>query len=459
MQIRSRLTIQFFLITAALLLLSLLSIYYFSVKIQKDEFYSTLETRANTTADLLIRVEQVDSTLLKLIDLNKKDVLDYENISVYDSNQKEIYSNNDTIHFSNILPDLEGFLNDVSQLGEKQVTIDDIDIIGVQYLNKNKKFVVVACAIDTKGLHNLHNLRRILTSVFVTILAIIGIAGWIFSGRALRPISHVINQVNNISANNLNIRIDEGNNKDEIARLIMTFNDLLNRIEHAFTTQKLFVSNASHELRNPLTAITAQLEVSLLKMRTAEEYERIITSVLDDIKRLNEMSHRLLTLAKMDKENVYFQLQPMRFDDLVWEAKRDFMDQQVDCKASLTLPKLPENENDLKIKGNSQFLKICFLNLMDNACKFSPDRSVDIELFCEEKNIGVHFSDHGIGIEDNDLQYIFEPFFRGKNSGDVNGFGVGLSIVEKIVRMHNGKIQIVSELNKGTTITLLFPLI
>jgi len=185
MQIRAKLTIQFFLITATLLLSALLAIYFFSAKIQNDEFYTTLEVRANTTADLLIRVEQVDSTLLKLIDLNKKDVLDYENISVYDTDHKEIYTNNDTIHFSKILPDLNAFLDDVNMHGEKKTEIGEINIIGVPYFNKNKKFVVVACAVDSYGLHNLYNLRRILTFVFIFVLAIISITGWFFLAAPL----------------------------------------------------------------------------------------------------------------------------------------------------------------------------------------------------------------------------------------------------------------------------------
>jgi len=459
MQIRAKLTIQFFLITATLLLSALLAIYFFSAKIQNDEFYTTLEVRANTTADLLIRVEQVDSTLLKLIDLNKKDVLDYENISVYDTDHKEIYTNNDTIHFSKILPDLNAFLDDVNMHGEKKTEIGEINIIGVPYFNKNKKFVVVACAVDSYGLHNLYNLRRILTFVFIFVLAIISITGWFFSGRALKPISNVINQVDNISANNLNIRIDEGNKKDEIARLTITFNDLLNRIEHAFTTQKLFVSNASHELRNPLTAITSQLEVALLKSRDADEYAAILSSVLEDIKRLNEMSHRLLTLAKMDKENTDFQLRPMRFDDLVWETKEEFLMQHSEYSATLALPGLPENEDQLSILGNPQFLKICMLNLMDNACKFSPDHNVAIELFYDEKFIGLRFSDKGIGINTADLPYIFEPFYRGKNTGHVNGYGIGLSLVEKIVKAHGGQIFVTADGTNGTTFTITFPLI
>jgi len=459
MQIRTKLTIQFIVISATLLLTAFMAIYLLSAKFQKDEFFSRLEVKASTTADLLIRVKEVDSTLLKLIDLNKKDVLYHENISVYNSQQKEIYTNNDTIHFSKILPDFEQYLEDVRVNGKKKSSIGDIDIVGLPYTNQHEKFVVMACAIDKYGLNHLKNLRQILAIVFIAILVIVALSGQIYAARALKPISDVIRQVNTISANNLNQRINEGNKKDEIAQLTITFNHLLSRIEHAFTTQKTFVANASHELRNPLTAITSQLEVAILRERDRETYERVITSVLEDIKRLNEMSHRLLVLAKIDSDHSAFKLSPLRLDDLVWETKNEFLVSNPGCMVKLTLHTLPETEKQLTILGNYQFLKTCFLNLMDNACKFSPDHAVSIELFSDQKSIHVQFTDTGIGIDTEELPYIFEPFYRGRNTSHVNGYGVGLSIVDKIIHVHSGTIKIISELNQGTKFTLTFPLI
>lgn len=458
MEIRTRLTVQFFLISGALLLFAFLTIYFFYAKIQKEEFFQSLESRAKTTADLLIRVEQIDSTLLKVIDLNKKDVLDFENISVYDLEGKEIYTNNDTIHFSELLPDFDLFLDEVIASGKKEVSDGDFDFVGIQYQNASDKFVVVASAMDTNGIKNLRSLRRVLALVFIAVIAVIGFAGWIYSGRALKPISTVIDQVNNISANNLNQRIRAGSNKDEIARLTLTFNHLLDRIEDAFTTQKTFVSNASHELRNPLTAITSQLEVTLLKARNVEEYEEIISSVLDDIRDLNDMSHRLLVLAKIDSQSGYFKFEPLRLDDLIWETKNEFLAQNGGCLVSLTLNKLPENEKQLLILGNKHLLKTCFVNLMDNACKFSADRAVAIEIFSDIKTLTIQFADKGMGISTSELPHIFEPFYRAKNSGEISGYGVGLSIVQKIVHVHSAKIDVVSVLSVGTTVRIVFPL-
>lgn len=458
MEIRSRLTILFFLISGTLLLFAFLTIYFFYAKKQKEEFFLSLESRAKTTADLLIRVEQIDSTLLKVIDLNKKDILDYENISVYNSEGKEIYTNNDTIHFSELVPEFDFFLEEVNAAGEKKLSDGDFDFVGIQYQNAGDKFVVVACAMDTNGIKNLRSLRRVLALVFISVIALIGLAGWVYAGRALKPISAVIDQVNSISANNLNQRISTGSNKDEIARLTLTFNHLLDRIEEAFTTQKTFVSNASHELRNPLTAITSQLEVTLLKARNVEEYEEIITSVLEDIRDLNDMSHRLLVLAKIDGESNSFKFEAIRLDDLIWETKNEFLAQNTGYFVTLTLNKLPENEKQLLIHGNKHLLKTCFVNLMDNACKFSSAHSVAVEIVSDIKTLTIQFTDKGMGISKSELPHIFEPFYRAKNSVEISGYGVGLSIVQKILHIHNAKIHVVSTLSVGTKISIVFPL-
>lgn len=458
MQIRTRLTIQFFFISSSLLLMALLTIYFFSAKHQKEEFYSRLKSRANTSAELLLKVDEVDSSLLKLIDINRKDILYYENISIYDSRDKEIYTNNDSIHFHQILPDIEIFLSQVRQNGEKSMTAENLDYIGIKYEIGNEKYVVIACAMDIYGIENLKSLRRILVFVFIFFLLVMGVSGWVYAGRALKPISDVVHQVNSISANSLNQRLDEGKTKDEIYRLTSTFNEMLQRIELAFKAQKNFVANASHELRNPLTVITAQLEVTLIKERNSQEYKKIVESVLEDIKRLNEISHRLLQLTKIESEKSDIKLQLIRIDDLIWEVKNEFQKLNSDYKVRLTLNELPPSESQLMILGNNYFLKTCFINLMTNACKFSPDKTVNIEIVSTKGNLIIKFIDHGIGIPEDEVPYIFEPFYRGKMTNSINGYGIGLSIVEKIIKVHKAKIQINSKVNSGTMVSLIFPI-
>ncbi|MBI2966599.1 MAG: HAMP domain-containing histidine kinase [Bacteroidetes bacterium] len=458
MQIRTKLTIRFTVIAASILFFSLCSIYYFSEKHRENEFYNALKNKAFTTADLLIKVQEVDSSLLKIIDKNKKDVFHYENISVYDYVNKEIYTNNDSINFIELLPQFHETINQIRLYGEKRIEVGEMEIIGLSYIDRFNRFVILSGAIDKYGLENLKNLKNILTIVFLIVLLAVAIAGWIYAGRALKPISSVINEVDKISGTNLNLRLNEGNRKDEIARLSSTFNKMLNRIESAFKLQKTFVATASHELRNPLTMITSQLEVSLLKERNNGEYKKIISSVLDDIKNLNKISHGLLQLAKIDSAESDLGFSPVRMDDLIWETKTEFLSLYPECKVNFFIDNLPEDEKKLTINGIPQYLKICFFNLMENACKFSSDNTVTLKLFSEQKQIVIHFTDKGSGINQNDLPNIFEPFYRGEYVLYKKGYGIGLSIVKKIILLHNAQITVNSELKVGTTFILIFPL-
>lgn len=457
MQIRTRLTGLFFIIIAFLLLVTFYLIYFFSVKYEKQAFYSRLEKRAVSTVDLLIRVNHVDSTVLKLIDINKKDVLENENISVYDSNYKEIYTSNDSLHFHQYVPGFDQLIQSLKPGEVKLLEIESTQFVFMVYELNQKKYYVVASAIDIQGNIFFKNLKIILITTYFIILIIILITSWIFAGRALKPITKVIKDVKNIKADSLEQRLPDGKNKDEIAQLINTFNDLLSRIEKAIKTQKLFVTNASHELRNPLTAITSQIEVALLKKREDSEYESLLKSVLEDIKELNEMSHRLLQLSKIDSAENAIQFEKIRIDDIIWETKNEFLSIYPKYKMKLIVHTLPEDESKLNIRGNKQFLKTCFMNLLENACKFSNDHSVTAEIKFEKDFFTILISDKGVGINKEDLPHIFEPFYRSKKSSGTKGYGIGLSITYRIIQLHHAKIRVTSEQNSGTVFTIQIP--
>ena len=168
------------------------------------------------------------------------------------------------------------------------------EVIGTLYFTTYDRFVIIAAAVDTEGSARLEKLKIILIIVCLISLLLFFIAGWFYSGRALKPISDVVKKVEDISITSLNLRVFEGNGTDEIGRLAKTFNKMLERLETSFAMQKDFIANASHELRTPLTSINGQLEVLMMKDRSTTEYKSALGSVLDDIKSLIDLSNRLL---------------------------------------------------------------------------------------------------------------------------------------------------------------------
>ena len=452
MNIRTRLTLQFAGIVAVIVLLSHISIYYFSSQYRSAQFQTRLREKANTTADLLINVDDISAELLRIIDRNKKDLLFQENVKVYNFRNQVLYTNNSKDDFGS---DPE-FLNKVRSTGEQILVKDQVELVAVLYNDDYNKYVITASAIDTYGLRKLGNLMEILTASFILIMIIVIVSGWIYAGRALRPISKMVNKVNDISASNLDVRLDQGNGKDEISRLAGTFNKMLDRIEGSFRMQKMFVANASHEIKNPLTVITSQVEVALLRERTTEEYKNTLTSVLEDVRRLNRFSKRLLDLARIDADALNAEFVPLRIDELIWKCLEDMRRNHPEYILNF-IPELPEAEEKLIVNGSADLLTIALVNIIDNGCKFSPDHKVTLSLRADATGCYFSCSDNGSGIPQDELPMIFEPFYRGKTTVGVPGHGIGLSLVHRIVNLHGGTIKIESPQGNGTIVKVFVP--
>jgi signal transduction histidine kinase len=285
-------------------------------------------------------------------------------------------------------------------------------------------------------------------------IALTGISGYFFSYRALKPIQDIVKQANSISAENLSQRITIRKERDEIYDLSITFNEMLNRLENAFEMQKNFVANVSHELRTPLTSITGQLEVNLMNTRTIDEYKETITSILFDIKTLNQIVNNLLYLTetRLDKSNI--PMTSLRVDELLYLAKILELKKHNNYTIDFNLSEFPEEESQLTILGNEQLLTVVFLNLLDNACKYSLDNKVTVSIKAINSSIVLTFIDTGIGIPETDLNVIFLPFHRGTNSKEIKGHGIGLSLVKNIIEIHGGSIAVNSIEGQGSTFTI-----
>jgi len=453
MKIRTRLALRFTIIVASILIVFALAVYYFSSTYRQQEFYSRLEEKASNTAKLLIDVDEVSHDLLKIIDKNTTS-LPEEKVVIYNYLNKEIYNNidNDSINESTTL------LDKVRLEKELRYKNGNKEVLAILFVGRYDRFVVIASAFDQYGLSKLKNLKIIL--IIGLIICVIGtmLAGWIYSGQALSPISGVIGQVGNITAFNLNKRVSEGNGTDEIAQLAVTFNKMLDRIEEAFKLQKSFVSNASHELRTPLTAITGQIEVALMNKRSQKEYEAVLISILEDIRSLNKLTNGLLELTQANMGIEGIKLVNIRIDELLWQVKNELIKRNSNYKINVQILNLPDDESGLTMLASEQLLKTAFINIIENACKFSSFQNVEVTFDVNERNIELSVKDYGIGISQSDIKKIFQPFYRADNAKKYTGHGLGLALAQKIVYLHKGTLTINSEINSYTKVKIVFPL-
>lgn len=450
MQIRTRITIQFSLLVSAILLVSFSLLYLLEWESTLLEFQKRLHDKALSTAILLLKVDEVDLNLLKIINSSKKDILFHENITIYNSRREVLYTHNDSLEFS-ISP--QQF--DAIQKGETlYLSANSFEIVGLPFDYKDARYVIVSGAIDKEGTQRLSTLRKLLYGLVLFLVAFVYWAGWIFAGRALRPIVRVINEVQRISPTELSQRLSGSDKPDEIGRLIAIFNRLLIRIENAFNLQKAFVANVSHELNNPLTKITSQLEVTLLNERSNEEYKKTIQSVLEDMKELNQLSSSLLDLAYVNQENQTFAMKSVRIDEVLWEIREEITSLNPTYSVQIHADQMPESEDDLFIMANLQWLKTAIRNIVDNACKFSPNHTAFISLSCVNKEVNIKIIDNGPGIEEKDIHKLFQPFYRTDSTSKIQGHGIGLSLAHKIIAIHRGTIKVSSNPGMGTEIKI-----
>jgi len=454
MQIKHKLTLQFVIIVASIFFLSLLAIYYFSDKYRRIQFEGRLVERANTTAVLLVDVTGVDSTLLKIIDRNNPSALINENIAIFNQGNKLLYCNNDSLEF--LLND--ELFNKVRTNKEIFFSQGGFEITGIEYRGKENTYIVFAGAIDRFGGKKMHNLRTILFIVFFTGIFVVTVSGRLYAGKALSPISEMINSTDQISISNINLRLDEGNQQDELASLAKTINNLLGRLERSIMIQKKFITNASHELRTPLSAIMGQLEVTMMNERNNEYYKNKIALVLEDIKNLIQTSNQLLSLAHVSSDESEIKLAPQRIDDIIIASGSELIKRNPDYNLELHFNDLPLEESRLLVLAHEAMLKSAFQNLMENSCKFSDDKKVIVNVSFHNNFVEIKFTDNGIGIDPNDIEGIFQPFFRGKNVSQVKGNGIGLTIVEKCISLHKGSINFKSEIGRGTEFKIILPI-
>lgn len=455
MQIRTRLTLQFTLLVSCILLISFVAIYYFSYKNVKEDFYDRLRSKAEGTASLLLKVKEIDNELLRIIDGTNRDQIFNDNMIIFDEENRVIYTNiippaQPAISVSNY------WLDEIRRAGEIRYSDGDYEVIGLYYKYPYNRSVVLFAGQDLYGKANLANLRAVLAIIFLVVTAVVALAGWLFAQRAIAPITRVMNELEGILPQNLGVRLKTNNNKDEIGRLTDTFNKLLDRIENAFKVQKTFVANVSHELKNPLTKINSQLEVVLLKDREPETYRQTISSVLEDIKDLSLLSDSLLELAKVSDDRKDLLTEKVRIDDLLLDIREKMLKMRTDYNVGINLGELPEDDSWLELQGNSGLLKTAFLNLMDNGCKFSPDHTVNVTLVVTPHEIAVGVGNNGEPIPEHDQPQIFHPFFRSNKTAGVKGYGIGLSLAERIVRLHGGYIGLQTG-QEGTVFTVHFP--
>ena len=450
MTIRNKLTILFTSIMAGLLSLFALIIYFSFSSNREEEYYNLLQHTAITKANLYLDAS-VAPAVMQLIYQHADTSQFHEQVAIYDTTAHLLYSD---LKEKNISASTNQLLGKILLARNIRFNREGIQVIGIIYRHHQTNYIIIAEARDNAGYIKLRNFKFTLSIAFIIACFFIYIAGYIFASKALQPVSALVDRVEEITATNLDLRIKEGNGKDEISELAITFNAMLNRLEKSFDAQKEFVSNISHELRTPLTAMLTELQVAVEKERSTESYKSSINRAIDDARKLVRLFQSLLDLAKANYDHTEISFKELRLDEVILDARNDLLRNHPEFKINIIFEQEIEDDDFISVLGNEYLLKVAFMNLIDNGCKFSEEHEASVAItYLKEKTI-LRFQDNGIGIIEEELTKIFNPFFRGGDKKFVGGNGIGLSLTQKIIDLHQGSITVNSQIGKGTLFTV-----
>ena len=439
--------------TMVAVILSVFSVYvyYSTVFIRKTAFYDRLWERTEISFQLLEQTSKPDLSRIHPSERNTFwTILPDEEVIVFDETGHYTYIN----EFRELKIDYTPLLSEIRETGQYESKLGQRQIVGVFKEVNGQGYHVIVSAFDKNGQRLLANLRLTLLSSFLAAIGLTFLAGWYFSRETFKPVERIIETAEKISESDLHLRVPIPKGKNELVRLVNTINDSLDRLQKSFEVQKTFVANASHELRTPLTALRGELEVALLKERSADEYRNFLNVAYEDARRLSRLVNYLLLFAHTTSERQGYNFSLIRIDDLVMDVMQNHLLSWPERQIELRFTSPVQDESQLMVTGNANLLNVAINNVVDNALKYSNETPVNIEIHPEDP-LRLTIIDYGHGIPLSDQEFVFEPFYRSSlQSSSIFGFGLGLPLARQIIELHGGSIQLQSKINEGTKIEI-----
>jgi heavy metal sensor kinase len=321
---------------------------------------------------------------------------------------------------------------------------------------QNVRYAVAVLEPTTRLVNELQRMRQIIFFGLPAALFFAAIGGFFLAGKTLKPVVAISEQAEHISARNLNERLTVTTH-DELGRLAAVINALLSRLDYSFRIMREFMADAAHELKTPLAIIHGEVDVSLSRPRTLDEYRESLAVIRDNCKRGARIVSDMLALARADSGEHHLRPEELYLNEVIEGC----------CRGTQALANakgvqlIYEAHEDISYFGDEELLKRMTINLLDNAIRYTPSGgSISVNVLREKSVAKLVVRDTGIGIPADCLSRVFDRFFRVDKSrarGD-GGSGLGLSIVKLAAEAHGGKVEAASELGQGSTFTVTLPL-
>ncbi|WP_282629704.1 sensor histidine kinase [Empedobacter sedimenti] len=445
MKLKHRLTLYSIVIFSVVILIVSAIIYFsYYTQMEKKEIQS-LQSKSLLAAIYYLEKDELPILEHENVKNQLQKTISRKNIVIYnDSNQKFDGNMNENLV---IEPD---FIESVRKNNNDFFVTDDFFYNGIYYHDNQGDFVVIARESKKDFNEQLQSLLHILIIVSVIGLVFIYFFSNYLGYIAYQPIVRVVEQLKERDVKNLNKPLVLKSSYAEIEDLVKTYNLLTERISQTFLVQKNFIDYVSHELRTPITALLGTLEVTNQKSRNIEEYQNVLLQLKQYTNDLHDTLDQMMLLSGA-KTN--FEFETIRVDEIVWKVIENAV---LYHNAQINVDLQVENDTLLTIQGNEKLLEVAFNNLVGNAIKYSDNLPIQIQFLEIDDKLQIQIIDQGIGIDEKEINQITQNFYRGKNTQDYQGKGIGLSMSNIILISHQIKLKIISNHPKGTIVQLYF---
>lgn len=453
MSIREKILLYFSVVTIVLVGIALHFIYTLFFEYREEEFHEQQRNKIMTTLKILTEIRGIDEKLVQAMDqITINDLYD-EKLLIFDSHKVLIYSSIDDTP----IPQSREILEELSPAMPWHSQKDGLyDVIGMHYQLGDVDYYGISKAYDVSGYHNLDYLKYELLFTYLFILIGVIIMSYYLSRKITNPIVQLTSHIKDY---NFEVEADSYagvSSKNEVAVLARRFNELMKRMNEAFSYQKHAIHHISHELKTPIAILVSNFE-KIERETDRQKMLELIGLQKEQTMSLSEIINYLLEVAKAESGNVPLHTQ-LRVDELIFDLADELSHLHPDFQFCIEYNQHTENDSSLTVLASERLLKAALLNIMINCIHYSSDHKARIDINIAPAQLQISFTNKGAILQSYEESHIFERFFRGENSQGKRGFGLGLVFVHKIMDIHQGSIVYRSEGENVNIFSIALPL-
>lgn len=437
MKIRNKILLYFSFTSIILVGIIFIVVYLLFSEYREADFQERQKEKIITTLQFISEVEKDEHDLAEAIDRLRINSILNEKLLIFNESKKLIYSNLDDVpinYSSSLLNDLNEFNVWIEQKDGMY------DVLAIHFTSNKKSYYGISKAYDELGYEKLSKLGIILMIAFIVFTVLVIFISIFISNKISKPISELAALLGGYRIGENNNEIEKSNTF-EIDYLNLKFNELVKRTNNAYLFQKNSINYISHQLKTPIAILILELEKINNKI-SDQSIKASVNIQIEKTKSLAEIINTLLEISKIESNENLFKRKEIRVDELIFDCINELNESYPSFIFEINYSPNDPNTNLLVLKGDEMLLKQAFLNLLNNCINYSSNSKAIIEIDVSDLSIlKISFINNGKTLTQEEEKYLFTHFFRGENSRNNIGFGLGLTLTKSIIQHHKGNIK------------------